>query len=380
MQISAPFEYVRVPATDPALAGGHCLLPPMELRSSRTERLVGVDDLGQLDCSLRDKGQVPVGARTRHGNLCEPAEIAGRFPIVRRVLFVSAEAYPFVKVGGLADVSGALPKRLAEIGFDVRLVIPGYRGLGGSPVLTFDVPFGPVTERVVVRQLPSLGGVKVFTLGLPGWFDREVPYSYQDDDVMPFVLFSKAVTTLAALDAWRPHVIHCNDWHCGLVAQEARQGPHWRALERTGIVFTIHNIAYQGRVGAATDQLIGLPPAGTLLERGIAFADRVSTVSPHYMQEILTPAQGAGLDELLRARGDNVPGHSQRRRLRGVQSRAGPLDRHPLRPLLGRRQTREQGRPAANQQPGAGAGPSALRHGCPAGVAEGVRPDFLGAG
>jgi starch synthase len=226
----------------------------------------------------------------------------------QRVLFASAEAYPFVKVGGLADVSIALPKRLAELGFDVRLVIPAYRGLGGSPVLTFDVPLGPVDEHVVVRRLPPLGGVEVFTLGLPGWFDREVPYSYQDDDVMPFVLFSKAITTLAAQDAWRPNVIHCNDWHCGLVAQEARQGPHWRALERTGIVFTIHNIAYQGRVGAATDQLIGLPPAGTLLERGIAFADRVNTVSPSYMQEILTPAQGAGVDGLLRTRGDTARG------------------------------------------------------------------------
>ncbi|WP_197515695.1 glycogen/starch synthase [Arthrobacter sp. U41] len=224
------------------------------------------------------------------------------------MLFASAEAYPFVKVGGLADVSSALPKRLANLGFDVRLVIPGYRGLGGSKVLAFEVPFGPVAERVVVRRLPPLGGVDVVTLDLPGWFDREVPYSYQDDDVMPFVLFSKAVTTLAAQDSWRPHLIHCNDWHCGLVAQDARQGPHRRALERTGIVFTIHNIAYQGRVGAATDQLIGLPPAGTLLERGIAFADRVNTVSPRYMQEILTPAQGAGMDGLLRARGDTARG------------------------------------------------------------------------
>lgn len=286
MQIPAPFEYLRTPVMDTALAGGHSPLPPMKPRPTRPEGMTDVDDpdeLGKLRTSVPS-------------------------PRTRRVLFASAEAYPFVKVGGLADVSSALPKKLAELGFDVRLVIPGYRGLGGSPVLTFEVPLGPVAERVEVRRLPPLGGVEVFTLGLPGWFDREVPYSYQDDDVLPFVLFSKAVTTLAALDMWRPDVIHCNDWHCGLVAQDARQGPHRRALERTGIVFTIHNIAYQGRVGAATEQLIGLPPAGTLLERGIAFADRVNTVSPRYMQEILTPAQGAGMDELLRARGDSARG------------------------------------------------------------------------
>ena len=87
---------------------------------------------------------------------------------------------------------------------------------------------------MVVRRLPPLRGVEVFTIGLPGWFDREVPYSYQDDDVMPFVLFSKAIATLAAQDAWRPDIIHCNDWHCGLVAQEARLGPHRLALDRTG--------------------------------------------------------------------------------------------------------------------------------------------------
>jgi ADP-glucose type glycogen/starch synthase len=270
---------------DIALAGG-LSPPPMKLRPTRPPGMTDVDDPGNLDE--------------------RPPSIP--WPRTRRVLFASAEAYPFVKVGGLADVSGALPKRLAELGFDVRLVIPGYRGLGGSPVLTFEVPLGPVAERVVVRRLPPLGGVEVFTLGLPGWFDRDAPYSYQDNDVMPFVLFSKAVTTLAARDDWRPHVIHCNDWHCGLVAQDARQGPHREALERTGIVFTIHNIAYQGRVGAATEQLIGLPPAGTLLGRGIAFADRVNTVSPRYMQEILTPAQGAGMDALLRTRGDAARG------------------------------------------------------------------------
>jgi ADP-glucose type glycogen/starch synthase len=224
------------------------------------------------------------------------------------VLFASAEAYPFVKAGGLADVSSALPKMLARLGMQVRLVIPGYRGLGGTPVATFDVPLGSVAERVVVRQLAQHDGVDVVTLGIEGWFDRDAPYGYQDDDVLPFVLFSKAVTALAAQDAWRPDVLHCNDWHTGLVAQEARHGPHQRALERTGIVFTIHNIAYQGPVGVATDQLIGLPPAGTLLERGITLADQVNTVSPHYMQEILTPAQGAGVDDLLRARGPTARG------------------------------------------------------------------------
>ena len=352
MQIPAPFEYSRTPAMDTALTGGHGLLPPIKLRPSRSEGLPDVDE-------------VRSGAPSKQ---------------TRRILFASAEAYPFVKVGGLADVSSALPKRLAELGFDVRLVIPGYRGLGGSQVQTFEVPLGPIAERVVVRRLPPLGGVDVFALDIPGWFDREVPYSYHDDDVMPFVLFSKAITTLAAQDAWRPDVIHCNDWHCGLVAQDARQGPHRRALERTGIVFTIHNIAYQGRVGAATDQLTGLPPAGTMLERGIAFADRVNTVSPRYLREILTPAQGAGMDGLLRDRGDAARGILNGIDYEEFNPKSGPVDRRPLRRLVRRRKAREQGCPAADQQPGARAGPSAVRHGRPAGVAEGSGPAVLGAG
>ena len=175
-------------------------------------------------------------------------------------------------------------------------------------VTTLDVPLGSVTERVVVRHVARRDGVDVLALAVEGWFDGESPYGYQDDDVLPFVLFSKAVTAMAADASWRPDVIHCNDWHTGLIAQEVRQGRHRSALERTGVVFTIHNIAYQGPVGVATDQLIGLPQAGTLLERGITFADRVNTVSPRYMQEILTPAQGFGVDDLLRTRRDAARG------------------------------------------------------------------------
>ena len=226
----------------------------------------------------------------------------------RRVLFASAEAYPFVKAGGLADVSGALPKVLARSGMDVRLVLPGYRVLDGVPVGTFDVPLGAFTERVVVHRVARRDGVDVLALRVEGWFDRDVPYGYSDDDVLPFVLFSKAVTALAAQDGWRPDVVHCNDWHTALVAQEARQGPHADVLARTAVVLTLHNIAYRGPVGVATDELIGLPPAGSLLERGIAFADQVNTVSPRYMQEILTPAQGAGMEDLLRGRGGAVRG------------------------------------------------------------------------
>ncbi len=225
-----------------------------------------------------------------------------------RVLFATAEAFPFAKVGGLADVSAALPKELARLGHEVRVVMPAYRGLRGRRVLSLDVRLGPVVERVHVSHLAHQDGVDVYTIGSSGWFDRDVPYGYRDDPVLPFVLFSKAVVALAAHPDWRPDVIHGNDWHCGLTAQEVRHGVHAAALERCAVVFTIHNIAYQGSVGSSIDQTIGLPSAGSLLARGIAFADQVSTVSPHYLTEILSPEHGAGMDGLLRARGSDVRG------------------------------------------------------------------------
>lgn len=225
-----------------------------------------------------------------------------------RVLFASAEALPFAKVGGLADFSGGLPQALAALGHEVRLVLPAYLWLGGRPLMTLDVPLGGITERVHVKHLARRGGVDVLTVGSAGWYDHEVPYSYRDADVLPFVLFSKAITALAADARWRPDVIHGNDWHCGLIPQEVQYGEHREALQRTAVVFTIHNLAYQGATGYATDRVIGLPSAGSMLARGIEFADQVNTVSPNYLTEILTPARGAGLDALLRSRGPDVHG------------------------------------------------------------------------
>ena len=103
-----------------------------------------------------------------------------------------------MKAGGLADFSSALPKTLVGLGLEVRVVLPGYRGLGGDVLMTLDVPLGSVTERVVVRHVARRDGVDVLALAVEGWFDGESPYGYQDDDVLPFVLFSKAVTAMAA--------------------------------------------------------------------------------------------------------------------------------------------------------------------------------------
>ncbi len=177
-----------------------------------------------------------------------------------KILFAIAEAYPFIKVGGLADVGASLPKALARLGHDVRLVLPGYSCVGaGRPTVSLEIPMGPETELAHVDYHGVHGGVSVYTVGNESYFDREAAYGgYEDDDVAPFVLFSKAVAAFAARSEWKPDVIHCNDWHLGLVPQYARYGPDRAALGRTRTVFTIHNVAYLGHFGAVTLALAGL--------------------------------------------------------------------------------------------------------------------------
>ena len=163
---------------------------------------------------------------------------------------------------------------------------------------------GPETELTRVDHHGVHGGVSVYTVGNESYFDREAAYGgYEDDDVAPFVLFSKAVVAFAARTEWKPDIIHCNDWHLGLVPQYARYGPDRAALGRTRTVLTIHNLAYQGHFGPETEALAGLEDGeGSMLARGIAFADAVNTVSQSYLEEILTVEHGMGMDGLLRSR------------------------------------------------------------------------------
>src|SRR5215208_7704792 len=198
-----------------------------------------------------------------------------------KILFAIAEAYPFIKVGGLADVGASLPKALARLGHDVRLVLPRYPCVGtGRPLVSLEIPMGSETELAHVDHHGVHGGVSVHAVGNESYFDRQAAYGgYEDDDVTPFVLFSKAVVAFAARSEWKPDVIHCNDWHLGLVPQYVRHGPDRAALGRTRTVLTIHNLAYQGYFGRETEALAGLDVGeGSMLDRGIAFADAVNTV------------------------------------------------------------------------------------------------------
>ena len=243
-----------------------------------------------------------------------------------RVLFASSEAFPLAKTGGLGDVAGALPAFLAMLGVDVRIMLPGYPHAAD---LLED-------RRVVARleELPGQGaliegrmpdtGLLVYLYDAPTLYGRDGQL-YQDqsghdwpDNHLRYAAFCHAVAAVAlgmAGLAWRPGIVHANDWHTGLVP--ALLG---REAERPATVFTIHNMAFQGNFPLGTAPDLGLMPElltpdgieffgqVSFLKAGIRYSDRLTTVSPTYAREILTPKYGCGLDGLLKSRAADLVG------------------------------------------------------------------------
>lgn len=234
-----------------------------------------------------------------------------------KVLMAAAEAVPFAKTGGLADVIGALPPHLQHLGVETRLVLPGYaarhsRHRANLGSLTVPWPEGSIPTRVL--ELEPLDGVRVYAIDAPAYFDRPELYGY-DDDILRFGYFSRAVTELATVLSWTPDVVHLHDWHTGLVPVYAHLAGH-----RLRTVFSIHNLAFQGTGPAALLPRLGLPAElfnlhelefyGQLncLKGGLVFSDRLTTVSPQYAREIQTPEFGCGLNTVLAARGAVLTG------------------------------------------------------------------------
>jgi starch synthase len=245
-----------------------------------------------------------------------------------KILFASSEAHPLIKTGGLADVSGALPKALHDLKQDVRLILPAYQDLvprAGAlrEVASLVLTGSPVPVRVLEGRLPDTG-IPVYLIDAPQCFDRPGnPYTGPDghdwpDNAQRFARFARAIVEIAqdraGLD-WRPDVVHCNDWQTGLV-------PALLSLEtpRPATVFTVHNLAYQGLFDWATFQALELPYTWwsmhtlefhkqvSFIKGGLVFADRLTTVSPTYAEEIRTPDYGCGLEGLLEQRAADLKG------------------------------------------------------------------------
>jgi starch synthase len=240
-----------------------------------------------------------------------------------RILFAAAEAVPFIKTGGLADVAGALPAALHRAGCDVRLVLPAYRSVLRNTDAVAATPDTGGPFRILRTQLPD-SGVPVYLVDAPPLFDRPgTPYQDEDgrdwqDNALRFACLCDAVEALgsdAAGMSWQPDIVHCHDWHTGLAPARlaARAG-------RPATVFTVHSLAHQGNFPGNVFGELDLPEDlwssealefhGMLsfIKGGLAFADRLTTVSPTYAGEILTPEFGCGLDGLLRHRADRLRG------------------------------------------------------------------------
>ena len=240
-----------------------------------------------------------------------------------RVLHAAAEIFPWVKVGGLGDVLGALPMAQRALGLKARTLLPAYPALrkafpGAESVGEIPDLMGTGSARFLLSRDPA--GVPIYLLDAPALFDRPGgPYEDAGDSHMRFGALSFAAAWLAQhgdRHHWRPDILHCHDWQTALAPAYL----HFWGGSRPATVVTVHNLAYQGVYGPEILSKLALPPeafqmAGiefhgwvSFLKGGLHFADRLTTVSPTYAQEIQGAELGEGLDGLLRHRRKDLVG------------------------------------------------------------------------
>jgi len=243
-----------------------------------------------------------------------------------RILFVSPEVEPFVKVGGLADMVGALPKELAALGHEVRIVCPLYgstRRIGQWRALPepLGVDVGPETHwaRTWVTSLPG-APVSAYFLEHDWFFGRKEVYSAQSDNAHRFVFLARGALTLCEQLDWIPDVIHCHDWTTGLLPVMLNHTLYGRPIARAATVFTIHNLEHQGYAERSLINFARLPWSEfradslesygqvNMMKAGLYHSTKLTTVSPTYAQEIRQPAGGCGLDAVLRFRAADLIG------------------------------------------------------------------------
>lgn len=249
-----------------------------------------------------------------------------------KVLYVCAELYPFLKTGGLADVSAGLPPALKELGCEVRLLLPGFPALTNVALTRQSVaslpqgasPWGKAPALppadIALTTLPNLD-MAVYLVRAPALYARPGnPYLGPDgrdwrDNAQRFCALGWAAASLGqGLDPdWVPDVIHGHDWHVGLAPAYVRAFAD-AGCDTPATVFTIHNLAYQGLFPSRTFPPLGLPTAYfdiegleyfgqvSFMKAALQYADRITTVSPSYAREILTEHQGCGLHGLLHKR------------------------------------------------------------------------------
>lgn len=240
------------------------------------------------------------------------------------ILYLSAEVFPFRKVGGLGDVAGSLPKALKEIGADIRVVMPKYKDLGGDikkiqcipPNITVSTNPKYYFPNVCESTLPN-SEVPIYFLDEPIFFERDCTYGY-NDDLQRFCLFTKACLELCKRIHFQPDIIHMNDWQSAIIPLFLKcnyaDDPFFK---NTKTVLSIHNIHFQGIAPQDILNFAQIPCSAMqsleddlrdgdvdFLYEGIFNADAITTVSQTYAKEVLSPPLGEGMENILSKRAD----------------------------------------------------------------------------
>lgn len=246
---------------------------------------------------------------------------------MKKILFASSEAVPYIKTGGLADVVGALPKYFDHTKYDVRVILPKYMCIDESLKkhmkyrTHFYVNLGWRSQYAGVFEA-TYDQITYYFIDSEYYFAGDRPYHHLHEDLEKFAFFDKAVLIAMKVLGFQADIVHCNDWQTALIPAYLKeiyqQDPFYQRMKT---VFTIHNIRFQGRwILNAIQDITGLPERcftpdrleiygeGNYLKGGIAYADKITTVSENYAKEICSVEGGEGMEGILRARGADVVG------------------------------------------------------------------------
>ncbi|MBT3924017.1 MAG: glycogen synthase GlgA [Nitrospina sp.] len=242
-----------------------------------------------------------------------------------KILLVSAEVHPFAKTGGLADVSGALPPALKKLGHDIRVIMPKYpcTTQAGKEIqnLKADLDIPGFSQKGTLFQSELGDKVPIYLIENSEFYNRKhlygEPGSDYPDNVKRFAYFCRAVLEATKTIKFKPDIIHCNDWHTGLIPLYLK-ADSW--FSQTKTLFSIHNLGYQGNFPHSSLATTGLDESlfheegiefygqVSFMKGGLMFADTLATVSPAYSQEIQTPELGFGMEGILQKRSTHLHG------------------------------------------------------------------------